>query len=219
MTNWSSFPSTGARVTIWNYHPYRGWLPSKQYADGLGPNYTYTFPGRLQTRTWASGIVTSNTWDNAGRLSLTEYDDGTTPSVSFGYDRLGRQHTATYDGAATTFNYNLAGILLSESYSGGPLNGICISNRYDQYLRRTNLLFKSPICRGGWVCSAHARGRAAYGVRPGLPALSNEMPQPKAGASSAHSKRVASSNGASRCPLSFRVWPMAAANSQGRMGL
>ena len=26
MTNWSAFPSGGARVTTWNYDPYRGWL-------------------------------------------------------------------------------------------------------------------------------------------------------------------------------------------------
>jgi YD repeat-containing protein len=39
MTNWSTYPSTGARVTTWNYHPERGWLTNKAYPDGLGPKH------------------------------------------------------------------------------------------------------------------------------------------------------------------------------------
>ena len=42
MTNWSGFASgAGARVTTWNYNPYRGWLDSKTYDDNTtGPAYT-----------------------------------------------------------------------------------------------------------------------------------------------------------------------------------
>ena len=40
MTNWSGFAGgTGARVTTWNYDPYRGFLTSKVYADGKGTSY------------------------------------------------------------------------------------------------------------------------------------------------------------------------------------
>ena len=57
MTNWTRFAAgAGARVTTWNYNPCRGWLDSKQYADGHGPSYLYTAAGRLQTRTWARGL-------------------------------------------------------------------------------------------------------------------------------------------------------------------
>jgi hypothetical protein len=31
MTNWSTFPTIGGRVTTWNYDSARGWLNSKQY--------------------------------------------------------------------------------------------------------------------------------------------------------------------------------------------
>jgi len=38
-----------------------------------------------------------------------------------------------------TLTYNLAGGLLSEAFSGGPLDGFSVTNGYDAYLRRSNL--------------------------------------------------------------------------------
>jgi hypothetical protein len=38
-----------------------------------------------------------------------------------------------------TLNYNLAGELLGESFSGGTMAGLAITNLYDALLRRTNL--------------------------------------------------------------------------------
>jgi len=38
-----------------------------------------------------------------------------------------------------SLTYNLAGHLLSESYSGGPLNGLSVTNGWDQFVRRTKL--------------------------------------------------------------------------------
>jgi len=56
MTTWTNFSaSQGAAVTTWNYSATRGWLTSKQYADGNGPAYTYTPGGRLASRTCARG--------------------------------------------------------------------------------------------------------------------------------------------------------------------
>ena len=40
---------------------------------------------------------------------------------------------------ADTLTYNLAGELLTESFVGGPLNGLSVTNGYYQFLRRTNL--------------------------------------------------------------------------------
>ena len=61
------------------------------------------------------------------------------------YDRLGRltqQATANFQ---LNSKYNLAGQLVSESFAGGPLNGLSVTNGYDQFLRRTNLaLLHSP---------------------------------------------------------------------------
>jgi len=145
MTTWTNFDSRlGPSVTTWMYDGQRGWLTNKVYADGTGPSYTYTPAGRLQSRAWvrtdasANPISTSYAYDATGSLTNILYSDGT-PSVTNSYDRLARlaqQNTANYQMHST---YNLAGELLAESYSSGPLAGLTITNRYDQYLRRTNL--------------------------------------------------------------------------------
>jgi RHS repeat-associated protein len=144
MTNWSSFASgAGARVTTWNYNPYRGWLDSKQYADGHGPSYAYTDAGRLQSRTWArtvsgQALTTTYGFDNAGAVLSVTYSDST-PGITCVYDRLGRLATNLCNGITTILAYNTAGELLSQSFSGGLLAGLSVTNGYDPYLRRTNL--------------------------------------------------------------------------------
>ena len=40
-------------------------MTNKLYSDGKGPSYTYTPDGKLARRTWARGIVTEYTYDNA----------------------------------------------------------------------------------------------------------------------------------------------------------
>ncbi len=46
---------------------------------------------------------------------------------------------------ATTFGYNDADELLSESYAGGTLAGLSVTNGYDCLLRRTNVSLLSPV--------------------------------------------------------------------------
>jgi YD repeat-containing protein len=129
----------GAAMTTWNYHPQRGWLVSKQYADGTGPQYEYYLSGKLKTRKWARGIVTSYGYSQAGELISTVYSDGTTPSVTTEFDRMGRVVRISQAGKATKRSYNSASQLLSESYTGGPLDGLLLNNAYDGLLRRTTL--------------------------------------------------------------------------------
>jgi len=52
---------------------------------------------------------------------------------------LGRRSYSTCNGFATTPAYDLANDPLGESYSGGVLDGLATTNRYDNLLRRTNL--------------------------------------------------------------------------------
>jgi RHS repeat-associated protein len=161
MTNWSNFGSgSGARVTMWNYDAYRGWLISKRYPDAstgnpgtLGPDYTYTAAGRLKSRVWARvgtgglRIATTNTYgfeisgDKHGDLAGIAYynDPQSTPSVVYTYDRLGRQATIARNGITNTLAYNDANEVQSESYNGGTLDGLSITNGWDEFLRRTNL--------------------------------------------------------------------------------
>jgi len=145
MTNWSAFPSTGARVTTWNYDPYRGWLSSKTYDGGAaGPTYAHTAAGRLRTRLWVRGVNTLYTTNGAGELSAVSYDDGQTQGLALGHDRRGRQTTIQQGNMTTVRTFDDAGNLLTETYSGGPLHGLSVTNGYDHFLRRTNAVLLSP---------------------------------------------------------------------------
>ena len=144
MTTWTNFAtSSGAAVTTWNYDGYRGFLTSKAYADGTGPNYSYTAAGRLSTRTWVRGTNTVYVYTSAGDLSAVSYSDST-PGMIYGYDRLGRQIVVTNGTTVCNWTYNDAGEPLTEAYTGGTLTGLSITNYYDNLLRRTSLLLLSP---------------------------------------------------------------------------
>ena len=64
-------------VTRWLRDEATGLLTNKVYADGKGPCYDYTHDGKLATRTWARGIVTTYSYDDNGSLTNTVYSDGT----------------------------------------------------------------------------------------------------------------------------------------------
>ena len=142
MTNWSNYAgNSGRRVTTWSYDPYRGFLTSKTYDGGTaGPSYAYTGAGRLASRTWARGITTRYSYGAGGDLTNAAYGDNVTPTVGYAYDRLGRQNSITWTNITDTLTYNLANELQIESFSGGILTGLSVTNGYDQYLRRTNLV-------------------------------------------------------------------------------
>jgi len=144
MKTWQDFSgNTGMATTTWNYDAYRGWLASKRYNDGKGPDYTYTAAGRLDSRTWARGIETDYDYNSAGDLVSVDYSDSTL-DVGYGYDRRGRQTTVTNGGSLwITRTYNDAGKLLTESYPAGPLSGLSVSNSYDNLLRRTGVALLS----------------------------------------------------------------------------
>ena len=139
LTTWTNAATkAGAAVTAWNYDGYRGFLTNKAYADGKGPNYAYTAAGRLQSRTWARGTNTAYGYNVAGDLSGVSYSDAT-PGMTNGFDRLGRQVTVTNGSTVCVQTYNDVGELLGEAYTGGPLNGLSVTNGYDSLLRRTSV--------------------------------------------------------------------------------
>ena len=149
MKTWQNYAgNSGAATTTWSYDLYRGWLTNKTYDGGAaGPKYTYTGAGRLATRVWARGITTTYSYNGAGDLSAIGYSDGVTPAIGYSYDRRGRQAAITQGSTTTTRAYDNPGNLLSESYSGGPLNGVSVANIYDSLLRRAtnNVLNGSTV--------------------------------------------------------------------------
>ncbi len=88
--------NAGGSLTTWTYSPTRGFLTRKEYHDGNGTDYTYTPAGRLQTRTWARGVVTTYGYDR-GLLETVSYtnDPANTPGVVYDYDVFGRVQTVT----------------------------------------------------------------------------------------------------------------------------
>jgi RHS repeat-associated protein len=128
----------GQGTTTWSYSTNRGFLVSKQYNDTFGPDYTYTSAGRLQTRTWERGTSATYSYNPLGDLSGINYSDST-PDVSYGFDRRGRRTAVTNGTDILNLTYNNASQPLIESYSGGPLNGVIVTNSYNALLLRDNL--------------------------------------------------------------------------------
>ena len=146
MKTWTNFvANSGAAVTTWTLDSQRGWVSTKRDATNLGCDYTYKPSGRLLTRTWARGnprISTTYSYNTAGELSGVDYSDST-PDISYTYDRRGHQATCVQNGMTTTRYFNAAGVQIGESYSGGTLGGLSITNLYDDLLRRTNIMAKN----------------------------------------------------------------------------
>ena len=69
MTTYRDINAAGD-VTRWLRDEATGLVTNKVYADGKGPRYDYTPDGKLATRTWARGIVTTYSYDDNGSLTL-----------------------------------------------------------------------------------------------------------------------------------------------------
>ena len=82
-----------------------------------GPRYAYTPDGKLATRTWARGIVTTYSYDDNGALTNTVYSDGT-PTMSLAYNRAGRQVRAHDAAGVTIFLYDGFGAVANETVVG-----------------------------------------------------------------------------------------------------
>ena len=90
--------------------------------------YTYETGGRLKTRTWARGPVTTYTYyPTTKELWRIVYDDGT-PTVEFTYDDLGRQKLITDAFGTREFFYTDK---LQLDYE--LLNGVEISRKLSRY--------------------------------------------------------------------------------------
>src|SRR5271157_1306461 len=110
--------------------------------------------GRLASRTWARGTNTAYSYNTAGDLATVSYSDST-PGVTNNYDRLGRKSTVVCGSTTTSFVYDLANDVLSESYTGGVLNGLTVTNQFDADLRRTSV--------GPWNNGSSTLCQANYG--------------------------------------------------------
>lgn len=119
----STWPST-ADETTWTFENATGLLTRKTYADGTHADYTHTSAGKLYTRTWSrtvnsAALVTTYAYSTAGDLSSVSYSDGTTPSVSYTYNRLGKMATVSDAVGTRTLGYDASTLeQLTESIDG-----------------------------------------------------------------------------------------------------
>ena len=166
------------QTTTWNYDPQRGWLTSKDYPDNQGPSYTYTSGGRLKTRTWERGVITTYNYDfegnnagqganaKAGDLAQIDYSD-TTPDVTHRYTRWGSLHeTGDITGTRRyTYRETIDLALLTEegSVANVPTGGISIPRTatygYDNLGRPNNH-------RLGTTVAPASDHHTAYGYDP-----------------------------------------------------
>ncbi|MBK1884429.1 RHS repeat-associated core domain-containing protein [Luteolibacter pohnpeiensis] len=78
----------GFAKTNWNYDLNRGLLLSKRDNADKGATYKYTAAGRLKSRTWERGVLTTYGYTH-GLLTTKDYSDDTL-DVSIIYDAFGR---------------------------------------------------------------------------------------------------------------------------------
>ena len=104
--------------TRWLYDNPTGLMTNKLNADGKGPSYTYTFDGKLSSRLWARGVLTTYVYDMAGSLVGVDYADAT-PDTTYTFDRLGRQLSATSPVSTNLFAYSKKTLdLVAETQNG-----------------------------------------------------------------------------------------------------
>ena len=104
-------------VTRWLYDEPSGLVTNKIYVDGMGPSYDYSADGRLVSRRWARGIVTTYAYDGWGNLTITVYSDST-PAISVRYDAMDRQVEVHDAAGTTTFLYDDFGSCTNETVVG-----------------------------------------------------------------------------------------------------
>ena len=125
----------GPATTTWNYDSQTGWLTGKSQPGGVVLTYTRTQAGRALTRASERGITRTYLHDNGGRRTGILYSDAT-PDVTYTLNRLG-QIVAIIDASGTrTLEVATNGQVLSETHTGGLLNGTVVTNSHDALLRR-----------------------------------------------------------------------------------
>ena len=133
---------TDGDVTIWEYAWQARLLTKTTYADGHSVSLQYGEMNRLASSTDSAGRTLSRSYDAAtGELIDVSCDDGVTPAIHYGYNRLGWL-TSVQDAAGTrTFTYDAHGLPETEVLSIGGLSHV-LQNKMDGLGRLEGLLLK-----------------------------------------------------------------------------
>ncbi|MBQ7590292.1 MAG: RHS repeat protein [Verrucomicrobia bacterium] len=165
MTNWTEYPGSGARVTTWTYSN-RGFLERKTCPNQDCVAYTYTPGGRVEKKMiqtpfgtgFTNHVINLYNYNTAGDLKSVSYSSWLTPGITNTYNRLGLLENIVQGTNTTTRSYDHAGQLLSETYTGGTLNGFSVNYSYDSLMRLSQLRVPGVLTN---TCSYDTAGRVS----------------------------------------------------------
>jgi RHS repeat-associated protein len=160
MSRMTSLTDARDKVTSFDYDSY-GRTKIITYPGPRSEHFTYTGNGKVKTHTDRRGIVMTYEYDGLDRL----ISRGDAPGTHFGYDAngdLGFMTSAQNASDTLTWNYDLAGQMLSES---STRNASTVSYEYDLAGNRTILKLNGvQVSTSGYDDS----GRLSTITRPGL---------------------------------------------------
>ena len=129
LTGLTTNGQAGSSTLSWGYYD-NGQLQTKTDAKNRQVSYTYYASGQVESKTNARNITKTWNYDNSGRLDGITYSDDT-PSISFGYNELGRLSTVSDSLGDRNLNYNALGQYTGNSWLSGVLSGLEQSYTYD----------------------------------------------------------------------------------------
>lgn len=133
---------TDGDATIWEYAWQARLLTKTTYADGHTVSLQYGEMNRLASSTDSAGRTLSRSYDAAtGELLDVSCDDGVTPAIHYGYNRLGWLTTVQDAAGTRTFTYDAHGLPEKEVLSIGGVSHI-LQNKMDVLGRLEGLLLK-----------------------------------------------------------------------------
>lgn len=193
LTTYRSVGGGGDTMT-WHRDAATGLMTNKVYADGSGTRFGYNALGQVATRTSARNILTAYAYTPAGQVSNIAYSGestGTTPTVTYLYDRAGRRTTIIDAAGTRSISYTPDGRPDDEGVTGGILGGLALTHGFDSLGRvnatganynlgnytRTyypNGRFMTVDCTGfgGALCSYQANSDRVGGIGLGRPSWS-----------------------------------------------
>ena len=141
MSTWQDYSAgAGLATTRWVYDPASGYMIAKVYEGGSSNTYTYSLGGRLASRIWARGVVTSYAYNEAGDLESVAYSDGT-PGLTNQYNRVGQLVGVSDASGSRVIHHSTAGQITGEIYTNGLMAGLAIGRQYNQWGGLTTLVW------------------------------------------------------------------------------
>ena len=119
------------------------------YPDGSYESYTYDAVGNLVTYVTRAGQTKTSTFDNRNRETSYTWSDGVTPNVTRTYDAAGRLLTSGNGVSTSSYSYDNANQMLSETQTNVGLGtGWTVAYSYDADGNKASVTYPSGTVVG-----------------------------------------------------------------------